>query len=159
MVLVKNSKITAKDNWQYLEEGQDCPKGDIVIDLTYWLENKAALSNHQGKLGLSVVGNEDIEAFSADLTNFELIVITIPTFSDGRGYSLARLIRDNFNFTHEIRATGEILPDQMFYLSRVGFDSFEIEDTNLVKLAIEKLSEFTVVSQPAADDRITNNHR
>lgn len=159
MVLVKNSKIKSADNWQYLEEGQDCPNGDIVIDLAYWLENKAALNSHQGKLGLSVIGNEDIEAFSADLTNFELIVITIPTFNDGRGYSLARLIRDNFNFTHEIRATGEILPDQMFYLSRVGFDSFEIEDANLAALAIEKLSEFTVVSQPAADSRVINNRR
>jgi uncharacterized protein (DUF934 family) len=159
MVLVKNSTIKTEDNWQYLEEGQDCPSGNIIIDLAYWNENKKELSKHQGKLGLNVAGNEDIETFSSDLSKFELIVITIPVFSDGRGYSLARLIRDSFGFTNEIRANGEILPDQMFYLSRVGFDSFEIADDNLANLAVEKLSEFTVVSQPAADSRISNNQR
>jgi len=53
-----------------------------------------------------------------------LIAVDFPKFTDGRGYSIARLLRDRYNFRGELRAIGDVLRDQLFALSECGFDAF-----------------------------------
>ena len=58
----------------------------------------------------------------------DLVAINFPKFGDGRGYSKARLLRERHGYKGELRAVGEVLGDQLFYMHRCGFDAFELVD-------------------------------
>lgn len=90
--------------------------------------------------------------FAGDLIYFKLIAIEIPSFVDGRGYSLARILREFYHYSGELRAIGDIQPDQALYLTRVGFDALELENDDLASLAIDKLGAFSVFYQPAGEE-------
>jgi uncharacterized protein (DUF934 family) len=68
------------------------------------------------------VSDDDI----AELAKAPLLVIVFAKFTDGRGYSLARRLRDTHNYKGELRASGDVLLDQLDLMARCGFDSFEI---------------------------------
>jgi len=72
-----------------------------------------------------------------------LIAVQFPVFSDGRGYSTAALLRRRHGWRGELRAIGDVLRDQLFYLKRVGFDSFALRADRNVEQALASLSDFT----------------
>ena len=152
MTLIKNKKI-AQDSWHYLVDGQAPQTSHNIVSLSYWVENKVDLISAEAPLGLLVQGDEELTNFANDLPHFSLIAIEFPTFADGRGYSLAKTLREQFKFPNEIRAVGDILPDQALYLTRVGFDALELADDELAPLALSKLDEFSVFYQstPSAE--------
>ncbi|MBV1912638.1 MAG: DUF934 domain-containing protein, partial [Cycloclasticus sp.] len=115
----------------------------------YWNANKSELIANKTSLGLLVQGDESCDQFADDLQHFELIAIHFPTFVDGRGYSLAKTLREKYSYTQEIRAVGDVLPDQALYLTRVGFDALEFSTKEAGLLALEKLNEFSVFYQTA----------
>ncbi len=145
MALVKNKQII-QDSWHYLRAEQT-PLANTIVSLEYWQQNKQALISNKQSFGLKVSGDVPVESFSEALKHASLIAVEFPVFSDGRGYSLAKTLRDKYQFTKEIRAIGDVLPDQAFYLSRVGFDSLELKSELSAKLAIEKLADFSVYYQ------------
>jgi uncharacterized protein (DUF934 family) len=147
MPLIKNGKIE-HDAWHYHKDGSELCAGQNIISLACWQQHKATLLSSATTLGLLVQGDESPKNFSDDLPHFSLLAIEIPVFADGRGYSLAKTLRQHYGFTEEIRAVGDILPDQAQYLSRVGFDAFEIANERLTNLAIEKLTEISAFYQP-----------
>lgn len=147
MTLIRNKQL-AQDNWHYLQDGQSLKTSHNIVNLDFWLENKTSLISDEAPLGLLVKGDEDVTRFANDLQHFSLIAIEFPTFTDGRGYSLAKTLREQFKFPNEIRAVGDILPDQALYLTRVGFDSLELADKELAPTALSKLNEFSVFYQP-----------
>ena len=53
-----------------------------------------------------------------------MIAVNFPKFTDGRGYSTARLLRERYDYDGELRAIGDVVRDQFFYLKRGGFDAF-----------------------------------
>jgi len=144
------NKAISEDTWHQHVDGETLKDNLNIVSLAYWLEHKASLASCDSTLGLKVDGHEDVNNFSADLSRFALISIYFAAFTDGRGYSLAKTLREKFNYMGEIRAIGDILPDQALYLSRVGFDTLEIADDKLATIAITKLSEYTVFYQPKA---------
>jgi phosphoadenosine phosphosulfate reductase len=85
-------------------------------------------------LGLLIEPGQDIRTIAPDLARFALVAVAFPKFTDGRGYSLAHQLRGSFGFAGELRATGEILFDQLQFLARCGFDSFEISDSATIRL-------------------------
>ena len=145
MTIIKD-KIIIDDTWRVHQDDEPLVDNSI-INLAYWLENRDSLKTNQSPLGLLVEGDSDIHGFKDDLSQFAIIVINIPAFTDGRGYSLAKLIRNQYGFTGEIRAIGDVLPDQALYLTRVGFDSLELENAKLAQLAINKLNDYSVFYQ------------
>jgi uncharacterized protein (DUF934 family) len=148
MTLIKNSEIV-QDRWSVLEEGQAPQADHNIIDLAYWNANKSELIANKTSLGLLVQGDESCDQFTDDLQHFELIAIHFPTFVDGRGYSLAKTLREKHGYTQEIRAVGDVSPDQALYLTRVGFDALEFSTKEAGLLALEKLNEFSVFYQTA----------
>ena len=145
MALVKNKQIT-QDNWQDLAAEQTA-QANSIVSLEYWQQNKLTLIASQQPIGLKVSGEVAAESFIDALEHVALIAVEFPVFSDGRGYSLAKTLRDKYNFSGEIRATGDVLPDQALYLSRVGFDALLLKSDASAELAIEKLTEFSVYYQ------------
>ena len=61
------------------------------------------------------------------LDRLALVALVFPSFRDGRGYSQARLLRERYDFRGELRATGDVLRDQFLFLTRAGFDAFEVK--------------------------------
>lgn len=100
---------------------------------------------------LSLSGADGLAALPASLDGIEAITLRFDSYRDGRGYSVARLLREQFGFAGELRATGDILPDQVRELERVGFDSIEIDDAH-AKAVLTCAGIVTVHTQPALDD-------
>ncbi len=150
MTLIKNSEIV-QDHWAVLDENQALQADHNIIDLDYWNANKDALIASKAPLGLLVQGDTSPDQFIDNIQHFELIAINFPSFVDGRGYSLAKTLREKHHYTQEIRAVGEVLPDQALYLTRVGFDALELSTKEAGLLALEKLNEFSVFYQAAAN--------
>jgi uncharacterized protein (DUF934 family) len=70
--------------------------------------------------------DDDVAPLLPWLATLPLIAIRFPVFTDGRGYSLARLLRGRHGYAGELRAVGDVLRDQLYFLQRCGFDSFAL---------------------------------
>lgn len=121
------------DPWIVLQPGEgetaeqvDLPAGDILVPLTIWRARTAELRARSGRCGLILNGDDPIEETAADLDHFPVIAVHFPKFADGRGYSLAALLRQRYGYRGELRAVGDVLHDQLFFLQRVGFDAFAL---------------------------------
>ena len=105
---------------------------NISIDLNFWKVNKnEILKNNNTNIGIIINSDQSLNDFIEHLKLFKMICINFLTFKDGRPFTLARKLRELYNFNELIRASGHILPDQSVFLIRSGFDSFEIEDKQL----------------------------
>lgn len=149
-MLISNNGESLNERWSSLDNEQPLTDGDITISVTRWQADKEALLSHNGKIGLRIQGDTPIEALKDDLNHFEIIVLEFPKFTDGRNFSIARILRKRLNFTSELRASGDILPDQLFYLKRVGVDSFMIDEAR-VPFARQSLNELSVRYQSSTD--------
>jgi uncharacterized protein (DUF934 family) len=85
-----------------------------------------------------------------DISRFGLIGAEFSGPSEGRGYSQARLLREQLKFDGELRATGYVRRDQLFFMARCGFNSFELPDAD-IEVASMALSTFSRAYQPAND--------
>jgi uncharacterized protein (DUF934 family) len=94
-----------------------------------------------------------VETISADLDRIELVTLHFPKFNDGRAFSQARQLRERHGFKGELRATGQVLRDQLLFMARCGFDAFEIAKGEPVEAWEAALAEFTVFYQPTGDGR------
>jgi uncharacterized protein (DUF934 family) len=120
------------DDWRNLAQGEDLPSdGKVILTLAQW---QSATQIGNMPLGLLIAPGQDIRTIAPDLARFALVAVAFPKFTDGRGYSLAHQLRSNFGFGGELRATGEVLFDQLQLLARCGFDSFEIRDAATIRL-------------------------
>jgi len=122
-----------------------------AITLTEWQENKESLTGQ--KLQLTLNSDETADLIGADAANFQRICIDFPKFADGRGYSAARLLREKYGYTGELRAVGDVLIDQVFFMKRCGFDSYALRDDQIVDDAIAAFSTFTSPYQNDANDQ------
>lgn len=89
-----------------------------------------------------------------DLLVLPVIAIYFSDFTDGRGFSLATLLRERYNYKGELRAFGNILPDQLFYLQRCGFNAFSFETEVNLQEACKALNDFSRSYQVASDQSI-----
>nr|MBV6630843.1 DUF934 domain-containing protein [Oceanococcus sp. HetDA_MAG_MS8] len=80
------------------------------------------------------------------------IELEFPAFSDGRAYSQARKLRER-GVRLGIRATGDVLADQLLYMRRCGFDSFALAAGQSLDTALQCLAAFKVAAQPSFDDQ------
>ena len=158
MALIKDRKLAA-DNWLLLDKGADgafpvIPEtGDVIVPLAVWKASREALLARAGRLGVWLAGNDEPADIADDLVHFQVVSVRFPSFTDGRGYSIARLLRERYGWRGELRAIGDIQRDQVFYLTRCGFDALALregEDVDAVLTAFDDFSERyqTAVDQP-----------
>lgn len=155
--LIKNAKIAA-DSWQQLERGADGAlpaipaTGDILVPLALWQAAAGALLGREaGRLGVWLAGDEDPALVADSLEAFSLIAVHFPQFTDGRGYSTARLLRERYGWKGELRAIGDVQRDQLFYLWRCGFDAFLLNDGLDAVAALSAFGDFSDAYQTSVE--------
>ncbi|CAA9892242.1 conserved hypothetical protein [Candidatus Methylobacter favarea] len=146
MQIIKDKQII-DDSWNYIIDDADLEPGDISVSLARWKKDKQQLLEREGKLGVRMGPADSVEDFAADLKDLQLIELDFPAFADGRIFSHAWLLRGRYNYQGEIRATGHYLPDQVFYLSRVGVNAFSPEKTEDLPVTLANLDDFSVKYQ------------
>ncbi len=129
----------------------------IVVSLSLWLEQREVLLKAKLELGIQLEPADDPAAIAQDLAHFKLIAIDFPQFADGRGYSIARLVRERYGYTGELRAVGDVLRDQIYYMLRVGFDSFLLaerkSDEQSVAAVLSAYKDFSVNYQTSFEQK------
>jgi len=155
--LISNQAV-AVDTWKTLEmadgetpESVVLPAGDIIFPLAVWLARKDEIVSRP-TIGLLLQPADRVEDVAGDLASFNLIAVNFPKFVDGRGYSTAALLRQRYGYTGELRAVGDVLHDQLFFMRRVGFDSYALKDGKSLDYAIAAgFKPFTEAYQGATD--------
>jgi uncharacterized protein (DUF934 family) len=143
--VIRNRALSA-DGWQLLEQeatGALPARGDLIVPLARWLRERDALLAHAGDVGVWLETDADPAALAPDLGRLKLIAVRFASFADGRGYSLARLLRERYGYRGELRAIGDVLRDQLYYLSRCGFDAFALRADQNAEQALAAFSDFS----------------
>lgn len=148
--VIKDNKIV-EDSWQRVELSEELPEGDVIFPFNYWREHRDELQQHNGKLGICLNGDDEVEDLADEIDQFDLVALEFPKFNDGRCYSHARLLRERYAYAGELRAVGDVLRDQLFYMKRCGIDSFQVREDKDIEDALKGLSDFSVTYQTAAD--------
>jgi uncharacterized protein (DUF934 family) len=137
--IIKERRL-ADDDWKvvHLAENETphsvrLPVGPLLVPVDVWRARKVELIHrnweHGEPLGVWLAPNEGPETIAEELDDFSLIAVRFPKFTDGRGYSTARLLRERYGYRGELRAFGDVGQDQVFFLNRVGFDSFVVKES------------------------------
>ncbi|WP_339858155.1 DUF934 domain-containing protein [Pseudohongiella acticola] len=158
--LIKDGSIST-DNWVLLaadtlgdtqaDKLAQHDGDDIIVPLNCWLEIREQLLARPGKTGVWLQSNETPLALAEDLSCLPLIALNFPAFSDGRAYSSARELRQNMGYTGELRAIGDVLRDQLFYMARCGFNAFALRDDQNADAALGALTDFRDAYQASVD--------
>ncbi len=149
--LIKDGAIVA-DRWTLFREA---PRGDLapdcaaIVPLAWWREQRSALLA-RGDVGVWLAPDADTQALASDIGSLPLIAVDFPQFTDGRGYSIARLLRERHGFAGELRAIGDVLRDQLFYLRQCGFNAFAVRSDRNLEDALRGLSDFSDSYQATA---------
>lgn len=147
MQIIKDEQII-EDNWHYLEDHETTDnENNIIVSLARWHRDKTELLGIKKKLGVRIGPDDSVKLLADDLKHIELVDLHFPEFADGRLFSQAWLLRSRYRFQGELRASGHYIPDQAFYLSRVGVDTFVPEKAEHLKLLLSYLSDFSVKYQ------------
>ena len=153
MQVIKHRQIIT-DDWQRLTDinpGDELPSGKVIIPFAYWQANREKLIALNKKYSVCINGDLETEEVARDLEHFELIALEFPVFKDGRCYTHARLLRERYSYQGELRAVGDVLRDQLFFMERCGIDSFEVRADKDIHDALKAFTEFSVKYQTAAD--------
>ena len=145
------------DTWAHLADDEAAPaSGDVTISVKRWQAERERWIGYPGRLGLRLPNDAQPGALSADIRRFALIVLDFPRFVDGRAYSQARLLRARYGFKGELRASGNVLRDQLLFMKRCGFDSFVVDQARAqAEDWARAFREFDLFYQPAQDGAAT----
>ncbi len=128
----------AEDNWIVVADDEAVPTDKpAIVGLERWRSERDQLSTRNAAIGLLLQPDANWDDITEELSRFPVIAIAFPQYADGRGFSIARLLRDRDGYQGEVRAVGGYFVDQMPYLRRVGFDAFAISDPQ-VKASLDK---------------------
>lgn len=156
------AQLAPDDTWVLLREVPDVlPEGSLILPLETWLSRRSELAREpdvghdhsrassllqrRNAPGVWLAPDDDVEALREHLSALPLIAIDFPSFRDGRGYSLAYLLRRRLGWQGELRAVGDVLRDQLAHMRQCGFDSFAVRADKSVDDALKGLAGLSVL--------------
>lgn len=155
MPLLKDGKEIT-DIWVFVEdEAELSPGGCFTVSLGRFLSEHDMLLARNEDVGVRLGPADDPELLKPFLGQINLVEVEFPKYTDGRGYSIANLLRRRLGYEGELRAVGEVLRDQLGFMQRAGFDQVELQADNAEQKYAAATSEFSEVYQATADDRAT----
>jgi len=167
--LIKRGVVVDQDDWQLLRlqaagaATDDAPAqagvlpgsiripdGPVIVPLTVWQTQRTALLARP-QIGVWLASDEHPQDLRDDVDKLALIAVEFPVFTDGRGYSIAFTLRAHYGYRGELRAFGDVLRDQLFYMQRVGFDAFAVRADRDAHDALKGLGDFSESYQQSWD--------
>src|SRR6202166_5432947 len=127
MPLLECGRIVS-DPWQALADDAALPSAPCILSLSRLQQDESVRMAPHLLLGVALPVDQPAEVLAPYLDRLSLVAVNFPTFRDGRGFTQARSLRERLAFSGEIRATGNILPDQYAFLLRCGITTIEIKD-------------------------------
>ncbi|MBC7499184.1 MAG: DUF934 domain-containing protein [Herminiimonas sp.] len=156
--IIKNRAVVS-DDWTVLRlaenelaEAVAVPEGKVIVPLAVWQAQREELAARV-ELGVWLASSDRPEALKDDLAHFQVVAVDFPKFADGRGYSIAYNLRARLGYEGELRAIGDVLRDQLFYMSRVGFDAFATREDRNIHDALKGLTDFSEAYQTSWDQK------
>jgi uncharacterized protein (DUF934 family) len=165
--LIKNRRVL-HDNWLLLdrdierllrtgEDGllPDFPdRANLIVPTALWRLRHDDLLDRNGGTGVWLDSHEEPGSIAEDLPLLAVVAVNFPTFTDGRGHSTARLLRERYGYSGELRAIGDVLRDQLPLMERCGFDAFALREGQDPDEALRAFNDFSEayqssVTQPA----------
>ncbi|WP_144632142.1 DUF934 domain-containing protein [Bordetella genomosp. 13] len=138
--LIRNGELQANDWREYAPaEGEETASAvpadepHWIVTLATWKAERDVLRARRNPVGVLLPPDADLadllggDTGTLDTTGIALIAVEFPAYTDGRGYSLAQLLRTRHGYTGELRAVGDVMIDTIHYQARVGFDSFLVK--------------------------------
>ena len=147
--LLRNGSVVV-DEWRYVTEAAAAPAAPLIVTLAQWQLEPDTWLARGAPLGVVLSPPHHVSQIAGDLRRFSLIAAEFSGPAEGRGYTQARQLREQWQFTGELRATGYVRRDQVFFMARCGFNSFELPDTDMED-AYKALSTFAAAYQPSND--------
>ncbi len=142
------------DPWLFVKDEEPLPEvGAVIVTLARWQANRDQLAARPTPLGLRLKSDQPPSLVAGDVERFDIIALEFPKFTNGRAFSSARLLRERYGFRGELRAVGNVLRDQLAFMRRCGFDSYEIPPQVDAAAWLTSLGGISVVYQPATDER------
>ncbi|MBR7801254.1 DUF934 domain-containing protein [Undibacterium fentianense] len=163
MTKIIKDRAVVEDNWEILQLSEDdtadaieVPEGKVIVPLKVWQFQRDKLierAKERHDIAVWFSSNEQAKELQQDLYLFNLLAVDFPKFADGRGYSIAYNLRTRFNYAGELRAIGDVLRDQLFYMQRVGFNAFAVRADKNIHDAIKGLTDFSEKYQSSVDEK------
>ena len=123
-----------------------------VVSVAEWLSSVAA--GRPAADAILIGPTDEVPTLAPHLSRLRLIVVDFPKLGDGRGYSQARLLRQRLQYRGELRARGVLKRDQLFFLARCGFDSFQLDENENLEAALAGFNTFSVAYQDGSEDLV-----
>ena len=153
--IIRDQRVV-EDHWQHLADDAPLPtSGDITVSLARWDTERETLRAYYGEVGVRIPNTVSLEELTLNIADISLICLDFPAFGDGRAFTQARLLRERLGYKGELRAVGDVARDQIWYMQRCGFDSYEPRPDRDIGEALKALTEITQTYQGAADHRTT----
>ncbi len=143
---IKDGQLTTTE-YQVVNEDAGESTRHPVLPLQQFL----ALAHKPSDIGVWLDSDEEVESIEAYLSDVSVVALNFPTFNDGRAYSSANILRRKYGYEGELRAIGDVRPDQLEQMIRCGFDAFELAEDQNTELAISKLNGFSYSYQYTVD--------
>jgi uncharacterized protein (DUF934 family) len=131
--------------------------GNVILPMKVFLKHKTQLQKRlkNKEIGIWIDTHEEIESFIEeieDINAFPILAIRVGKFADGRIFSIGSQLRTKFKYKNILRAFGDVLRDQLFFLKRTGFDSYLIREDRNANDALNALKDFTLPYQGSIND-------
>lgn len=158
-MIIKN-KAVVEDGWIVLRPDYNdnpkhvvVPEGRVIVPFDVWQAQRESLlaRPHRGVWFKSCDRPEELQQ---DIEKFSVIAVDFPKFADGRGYTIAYLLRERSGYKGELRAIGDVLRDQLYYMQRAGFDAFAVRADKDIHQALGSLADFSQSYQASADQKL-----
>lgn len=155
MPLLKDGKEIT-DIWVFVDdEAELSPGGCFTVSLGRFLSEHDMLLARNEDVGVRLGPADDPDLLKPFLDKLNLVEVEFPKYTDGRGYSIANLLRRRLGYEGEMRAVGQVLRDQLGFMVRAGFDQIAFEADGAEAKYAEAVREFSDVYQANADGRAT----
>lgn len=142
-----------EDEWTHAESADALSgNGRFILPLQVFLDlDPEVRRSAKERLGVLLQPGDQLEKIADLLDQLSLVALAFPAFSDGRSFSKGELLRGRYHFEGAVRATGQVLVDQLPHMLRLGFDEFEISNAVLLKRLEEgRTGGLGLYYQPAA---------
>ena len=146
-MLIKDGKA-CPDPWIMMNDADDggalqtMPGKKLIVPLKFWRDHPEEIAEYDGEIAVWLNSDESVNDIGGKLHDLPLVALNFPVFTDGRSYTNARELRRELAYKGEIRAVGDVLRDQLFYMSRCGFNAFKLRDDQDMEACLAAFADF-----------------